>query len=281
MGTIELFHGDCLEVMKTLPDRSVDLFLTDLPYGCLSLGSGKKTVERYKKAGFQGINNMMKGCPWDVKIDLVKFWEQIKRLRKNDSVPTLMFCTERFGNELFNSNPSEFRYALIWSKGRGTSFLTVNKMPMRSHECIYIFAPKCPFYKLIKEHKPGAPGRFRKANTQYCPQFDLKVGQFDLVTPAEQRCPISVLDFKNSSDGLHPTAKRVDLYKWLVSRYCPDGGTVLDPTAGSFNSCLAAAQLGMTAIGIEKDDTFYKQAEVRFGLRSPDEETIAAPVNEH
>ena len=181
MGTIELFHGDCLEVMKTLPDRSVDLFLTDLPYGCLSPGSSRKTLETYKKEGFPGINNM-KGCPWDVKIDLVKFWEQIKRLRKNDSVATIMFCTERFGIELFNSNPTEFRYALIWSKGQGTSFLTVNKMPMRSHECIYIFAPKCPYYKLIKEVKLNAPERFRKAKPSYNRLMNIMGGINDLKT---------------------------------------------------------------------------------------------------
>ena len=219
----------------------------------------------------------MEGCPRDVKIDLVKFWEQIKRLRKNDKVATIMFCTERFGFDLFKSNPSEFRYALIWSKGYGTSFMTVNKMPMRSHECIYIFAPKCPYYNLIKVVKPGAPARFRKGSTSYSRQYDSPTGQLDIATPAGLRCPLSVLEFKKSFSGIHPTAKGVDLYKWLISRYCPDGGLVLDPTAGSFNSCLAAAELGWQAIGIEKDDEFYKQAEIRFGLRSPDAEEIAAP----
>jgi DNA modification methylase len=241
--------------MKELPDRSIDLFLCDLPYGCLSA----------------------KGCPWDVKIDINKFWKEIKRLRKNTNSATIMFCTEKFGFELFNSNPNEFRYALIWNKGRGTSFMGVNKMPMRSHECIYIFAPDSPYYKLIKEYKPDAPSRQRHQKQRYSKQYGTINSDND--TPANYRCPLTVLEFKKSEAGRHPTEKRIELYKWLLKRYCPDGGTVLDPTAGSFNSCLASAQLGLTAIGIEKDDKFYNQAEVRFGLRSPDGNEIVAPNN--
>lgn len=280
MGTIELYHGDCLEVMKTLPDRSVDLFLTDLPFGCL-----KTEFRKNQLADFNEIDDKLNdpnwlSSYWDVKIDLPEFWNQVKRLRKDDNTPILMFCTERFGNELYNSNSKEFRYALIWNKNIGTGYMLANKMPMRSHECIYIFAKKGAFYNRIDNVVPGAPGStVQKTSSAWSRQYGCKKTTIS-VKPG-LRCPLSVINFSKSWAGNHPTEKPVELYKWLIARYSPDGGVVLDPTAGSFNSCIAAAQLGREAIGIEKDDGFYKKAEIRFGLRSPDGKEIAAPSNEH
>ena len=117
-------HGDCLELMKTLPDKSVDLFLCDLPYGCLVGGAGKEKEKRDKGIHTEGC------CLWDIKIDLGAFWIQVKRLCKNDKTPILMFCNTKFGIDLINSNPDWFRYDLVWDKKLGTNFLLSNKQPM-------------------------------------------------------------------------------------------------------------------------------------------------------
>ena len=119
-----LLHGDCLNQMKTLTDKSIDCFICDLPYGCLGPQKKGGGIPREDTAGAFG------GCAWDIKIDLVQFWEQVKRLAKNDHTPVLMFCNTQFGNELINSNPAWFRYDLIWSKSNAVGFLLANKMPM-------------------------------------------------------------------------------------------------------------------------------------------------------
>ena len=137
-----LLKGDCLEMMKTLKDKSVDCFICDLPYGCLTGGGGKEKARRLNSKGEIRTNHSggVFGCDWDIKIDLVQFWEQVKRLAKNDHAPVLMFCNTKFGNELINSNPDWFRHDLVWEKSRGVGFLSANKQPLRSHEMIYVFA---------------------------------------------------------------------------------------------------------------------------------------------
>ena len=108
------FQGDCLEVMKDLSDNSIDCFICDLPYGCLQGGDAiGKGIERKRASG---------PCSWDIKIDLKPFWEQVKRLARNEHTPVLMFCNTKFGYELMKSNESWFRYDLVWDKQRGVSF---------------------------------------------------------------------------------------------------------------------------------------------------------------
>ena len=133
--TTTAFNDDCLKVMKDLSDASVDCFICDLPYGCLTTQG--KTSKMYTNKG-EGQNC----CAWDIKINLTEFWKQVKRLSKDEHTPVLMFCTTKFGYELIKSNESWFRYDLVWDKQRGVSFLQANKMPMRSHEMIYVFSQK-------------------------------------------------------------------------------------------------------------------------------------------
>ena len=255
--TATCLNGDCLELMKDLPDKSVDLFLCDLPYGCLR-ASGKCS----KPDPRTGKNWIGNGCFWDVKIDLVAFWEQVKRLCKNDKTPVLMFCNTRFGNELINSNPSWFRYDLVWNKDRGVGFLTANKRPMASHEMIYVFSKKGSFYKLIKNDTPDKKGSIR-------PPQELKNGIYNGVTCDHERviedgkrCPLSIINIKWKQDKRHSTAKPVDLLKWLIERYSNEGDTVLDPTAGSFNSGRASLELGRNYIGMEMNKDFYEKCKI-------------------
>jgi site-specific DNA-methyltransferase (adenine-specific) len=229
MTELTLYNGDCLEIMKGLPEKSIDLIICDLPYGCLTNKLHSDGTEGKSKGG--KMYSAKSGCAWDVKIDLKAFWEEVKRIRKSEHSPTIHFCTTKFGYELIQSNPDEFRYDLVWAKTNAVGFLSANKMPMRSHEMIYIFSKAGAYYE-------------RK--------------------DVDDRCIKTIINVSNTkTKGGHPTAKPEELYRFLIERYCPPGGTVLDPTFGSGNSVFTAFSLGRSAIGIEKDNTFYTKAEKR------------------
>lgn len=246
-------YGDCLEVMKSLPDKSVECFICDLPYGCLTVNGPKSKMYTNKET--------QNGCAWDVKIDLEKFWIEIKRLAKSDHTPVIHFCNTKFGYDLIHSNPSWFRYDLVWDKQRGVSFLLANKQPMKSHEMIYVFAKKMPYYKRIDVPTDKPPYKVWARKCIKSRHYGLK-REIDKSRDDGLRCVLSVNHFRNAlyKHDAHPTEKPTELYEWLLKRYCPDGGTVLDPTAGSFNSVKVAEQLGLNGIGIEKDRDFFLKA---------------------
>lgn len=269
---LSLLKGDCFDVMRTLPPKSVDCFVCDLPYGCLTGGGGKekkkrRAINRYVDGEHNGTSavyegGVIAGCAWDIKIDLAQFWEQVKRLSRNDHTPVLMFCNTKFGAELIASNPKWFRYDLVWNKMRGVSFLSANKMPMRSHELIYVFSKKGAYYRRvdIEGEYVGCPPRKDMVIKGIYGEIHTKTSP----TTATHRCPLSVISAQTKPvKGQHPTAKPEELYKWLLARYCPEGGTMLDPTAGSFNSCWVAKKMGLKAIGIEKDPDFFWKAVAR------------------
>ena len=226
--------GDCLELMKDLSNNSIDLFMCDLPYGSIT----------------------SKSCKWDIKIDLVEFWKQIKRLSRTDKTPVLMFCDAKFGVELINSNPKWFRYELIWNKNRGVSFLTANKLPMKSHENIYLFSKKSCNYNRIDEYVEG-----KQAYTHHRGSSSTTFNLSKMETNTEQkegmRCSLSVININRTAPKKHPTAKPVELYDWLIKRYSIEGDTILDPTAGSFNSGRSALGLERKYIGMEMNEEFY------------------------
>ena len=233
-------HGDCLELMKTLPSKSVDLFVCDLPYGCLIQKKGIMNRQ---------LTTNEPGCQWDIKIDLNAFWIEVKRLCKNDKTPVLMFC-----------NPDWFRYDLVWNKNHGVNFLDANKMPLKSHEMIYVFSKKSSFYNRIDvavEGKGSYISQNNGDNNIYGKKKFVKTINTD-----GKRCPLSVITpFGDGCgrilDKRHPTAKNIPLLKWLIERYSNEGDMVLDPTAGSFNSGRACIELNRNYIGIELDDKFY------------------------
>lgn len=244
--SISCLNGDCIEMMKNLPDKSVDMFFCDLPYG--------------------GCVN----CKWDIRIEMEPFWEQVKRLAKDDHTPVIMFCDSRFGNYLYNSNPSWFRFDLIWSKGSGSNFLQVNQKPLPSHELIYVFSKKKANYYRLDEERPGMKPYVRKYNEQelYGPiGGDGKSGCFGSIKRVGQllqrtdstRCSLTVLNFKRIQSKKHPTCKPLPLCEWLIKRFSKEGDTVLDPTAGSFNSGVASANLNRNYIGIELDPDYFEK----------------------
>jgi len=259
MTTLTLYNGDCLQMMKDISANSIDLIICDLPYGCLANNRKGKRVGELKDPNNPNSNIVIenKPCAWDIKIDLTAFWKEIKRIRRNDHTPCLHFCTTKFGYDLIKSNESEFRYDLVWTKTNAVGFLSANKKPMSAHEMIYVFSAKGAFYERIdmKGDFPRGGGGTR-SNAQFivadCPSH---------TTEAGRRCVKSYFEVPNKkAKGGHPTAKPIELYKFLIERYCPAGGTVLDPTFGSCNSGRAAEDLGRTYIGIEQDEGFYDKA---------------------
>jgi len=184
-----LFNGDCLEVMKTLDDKSIDLVFCDLPYGQTS-------------------------CKWDCKIDLVEFWKQIMRIKKLNT-PIFFTTTTKFGVDLIQSAPKKcfFRYDLVWVKSAPAGFLCAKKMPMRKHEMVYVFYEKLPFYdlsrhthKFIKKEvvvkKVERDSTYGKIETH-----DLKTGKNNGVARYDPPLPVSVVKEEENN-----TNKNSELY---------------------------------------------------------------------
>jgi len=257
--------------MKDISANSIDLIICDLPYGCLA---DQRTPNAEKEKATKSLYKKNSGgCDWDIKINLEKFWEQARRILRNEHSPVLHFCTTKFGYELIKSNESWFRYDLVWDKQRGVSFLSANKMPMRSHEMIYVFSKAGAYYNRVDITGDFGPsqGGGKGSKVYNCKPYvrtrkETASTQYNTVRSPETintgtRCVLSVIPVTTKAvSGAHPTQKPVELYKWLIQRYCPPGGTVLDPTFGSGNSVFTAYEMGMNAIGIEKDAGFYDKA---------------------
>lgn len=259
---IQLFNADCLEKMKDISSNSVDLIICDLPFGCLTNKSHTDGTPGESKGGKNYTAET--GCSWDIPLDLDAFWKEIRRIRKDDHTPCLHFCTTKYGFELWESNKKEFRYDLVWDKGRGVSFLSANKMPMRSHEMVYVFSKAGATYKRV-----DISGDFPKWSVKREGQTAHTYGEAKKTSTSGgdgKRCIKSVVFMDghlSRSKGQHPTEKPVELYKFLIERYCPEGGVVLDPTFGSGNSGLAAKELGRKYIGIKKNKEFFDKAKTK------------------
>jgi len=233
---MNLINDDCLNALTNIADKSVNLVIADLPYG-------------------QTDNT------WDIKIDLVQLWQQLKRI----GIPNcayIFFTTTKFGFDLIASNKEWFRYDLVWHKsGSKAGFLNAKKMPMRSHEMIYVFYNKLPTYNIIGNHiltKSGNTGKPHLENGCYVNPKLMR-----LKTEYTPRLPVSVLEFEstnNSKKRYHATEKPIDLLEWLIRYYSNEGDTILDPTMGSGSTGVAASQMKRNFIGIEMDKDIYEVA---------------------
>jgi site-specific DNA-methyltransferase (adenine-specific) len=207
-----LLKGDCLEKMKAMPDKSIDLIICDLPFGCLTNQSGESrgfARDSHKGTSLEKklANQSGSGCAWDIKIDLEVFWREVKRIRRDDHTPTLMFTTTKYGYELIESNPKEFRYDLVWDKQRGVSFLSANKMPMRSHEMVYVFSKAGANYNRIDIEVEGA---------KECRQFGkAKVGGvYGLIRENEVVRPVGTI---TSKEGIRCVLSVIKSDKGMVN----------------------------------------------------------------
>lgn len=262
MATFEIYNADCLLKMKDIPDNSIDLIICDLPYGCLIAAAGKEKLKRADKPDKDNNRKeggMIAGCIWDIKLDLDLFWKEIKRIRKDDHTPCLHFCSTKFGNDLINSNPKEFRYDLVWCKSNAVGFLSANKKPMACHEMIYVFSKKGSNYNRI-----DIEGDFKKAGGGRNPaSFITSINKLENIQSDNEgkRCPISYINIANKKEKkAHPTAKPIEIYKWLIERYSKEGDKILDPTFGSCHSGLASKELNRSYIGMELNKEYFDKA---------------------
>jgi site-specific DNA-methyltransferase (adenine-specific) len=243
----ELVLGDCLEALRTLPDHSVDMLLTDLPYG----------TTRNK---------------WDVVLPFDAFWAQVNRVCKPSAVKVL-FASGMFTARLMQSNERHWRYNLVWHKNKTTGFFNAKRMPMRAHEDICVFYDDVPTYhpQMTRDHAPMHKMRRKSNGANYGSSKFLP----DSNAGSTERYPGSVLEFpvvnNDDPDRVHPTQKPVALLEWLIRTYTDEGQLVLDPCAGSASTALAAHLCGRRSHCIEREPTYHDASQrrlIRHGVLS-------------
>lgn len=224
-----LMQGDCLERMKEIPDGSVDMVLTDPPYGTTA-------------------------CKWDSIISLPLMWEQLNRIIKPNNAIAL-FGSEPFSSSLRMSNITNYKYDWIWSKPRPSNFPLAKKQPMKYHEIVSVFNSKVYFPQMVKSDKVRKKGTNKGASI-----FNKGLDNPSyLEKEYTDYYPSSIQQFSNSNAGLlHPTQKPVALMEYLIKTYTNEGETVLDFTAGSFTTGVACVNLNRKGIMIEKDPHYFK-----------------------
>lgn len=234
----ELIKGDCLEVMKDIPDHSIDMVLADPPYGVL--------------------NRQNPNSKWDSIIPFEPLWEEYRRITKPNAA-IILFAQGMFTAKLMMSNPEWWRYNLIWKKGnRVSGFLNANRQPMRNHEDICVFSSGQTTYN--PQYTLGNVNHHRGAGSPKTQRCYGKLKQMP-TTYTNKKYPISVLDFeKEHGKQWHQTQKPISLLAYLLRTYSDCGETVLDNTMGSGSTCVAAVLTDRKYIGIERDDKYYEIA---------------------
>lgn len=231
-AVIDLKHGDCLELMKDIPDGSVDLVLTDPPYGTTA-------------------------CKWDSVIPFEPMWEQLNRIIKPNGAICL-FGSEPFSSYLRMSNIENFKYDWIWNKKLAGNGILAKKQPLKIHEIVSVFHSGIYMPQMTK-------GRYRKK--MGLKESEITSGNsYANQTENDLYYPKSILEYGtgNMRKGrLHPTQKPVDLLEYLIRTYTNEGETVLDFTMGSGSAGVACVNTNRRFIGIEKDDKYFEIAKQR------------------
>ncbi len=237
--TFELYNGDCIEVMKQIPDNSVDMILCDLPYGV--------------------THNS-----WDIAIPFDKLWDQYNRITKETS-PILLFAQGIFYVDVVQSNRDNFRYDIVWDKILKGGFLNANVMPLRMHEQIAVFYKKKPIYN--PQMEIGDP--LHTKGKMIKPIVNNNYGKFDYTDDSRkgstEKYPSSIIRFQKptAATSIHPTQKPVELLEYLIRTYTNEGDVVLDNTMGSGSTGVACMRTDRKFIGIELDENYFKVAQQR------------------
>ena len=238
MNQIQIKQGDCLELMKEIPDKSIDMILCDLPYGTTA-------------------------CKWDSVIPFEPLWEQYKRIIK-DNGAIVLFGSEPFSTELRHSNMKMFKYDWIWEKTKASGFLNAKKSPLRAHEVISVFYKNQPTYnpQYSFGHKP-----YKKINvSDGATSVYGKIDKTGIVEESKdgRRYPRSVIKFSNPNNKtIHPTQKPVALLEYLIKTYTNEGETVLDNCMGSGSTGIACINTNRNFIGYELDEHYFQIAKER------------------
>jgi site-specific DNA-methyltransferase (adenine-specific) len=230
---IHLMQGDCLELMREIPDGSVDMVLADPPYGTTA-------------------------CKWDTVIDLPAMWAELKRIIKPNGA-IVMTASQPFTTTLISSNIKMFKYCWVWDKKQGGNPLNAKRQPLRITEDVVVFNIK----KYIPQMRTG---RLRKkGGITKQPETTGKV-DLDFSSYNDQYYPTNILRIPNCSNKksrVHPTQKPVALMEYLIKTYTNEGETVLDFTMGSGTTGVACVNTGRNFIGIELDQAYFEIAKKR------------------
>lgn len=232
---MRLIRGDCLKAMKRISIGSVDMVLTDPPYGITA-------------------------CKWDSIILLKPMWEQLKRLIKPNGA-IVMTSSQPFTTILIHSNMEMFKYDLKWIKSQSTGFFNAKKMPLRAHEDICVFYTKLPTYNSQKTK--GKPYSQKKSSATDI--YRGKDSGIMTINTTGDRYPLSWQKFKTDKEKFHPTQKPVLLMEYLIKTYTNETETVLDFAMGSGTTGVACKNLNRNFIGIELDEKYFEIAKERIG----------------
>lgn len=229
--SVQLLQGDCLELMKDIPDGSVDMVLADLPFAVTA-------------------------CKWDVLIPFEPLWEQYKRIIKSNGVIAL-FGSEPFSSRLRMSNIKWYKFDFIWEKPQGVDPLLSKKRPLNNIEYISVFYKKQPTYNpQFREAKPYKTTRDK--NKRVC-EINGHIFRETTTVNNGYRYPMRVLKFSRET-SFHPTQKPVPLLEYLIRTYTNESETVLDNTMGSGSTGVAAVNTGRSFIGMELNSGYFETA---------------------
>ena len=242
MLKIELMLGDCSERMKEIPDGSVDMVLTDPPYGTTA-------------------------CKWDSVIPLEPMWNELKRIIKPNGA-IVMTASQPFTTKLISSNIDNFAFCWVWDKCFGANFVQAKRQPIKDHEdvIVFCFSGKQPNYypQMTKRDVPIKKGGNKQSSAIpiAVTEASVKFGQEGKTY--DEKYPTSQIRFNcREGRGLHPTQKPVALMEYLIKTYTNENETVLDFTMGSGTTGVACKNLNRNFIGIELDSDYFKIAEKR------------------
>ena len=232
-----LWFGNCLEEMKRIPNKSIDLICCDLPYGT--------TANK-----------------WDSVIPFDELWLQYERIIK-DKGNIVLFGTGLFAFKLALSNEKLFRYDMVWKKSKCGSPFTAKYMPLKKHEMILVFGKPASKYnpQMINGKPYKRTSKKGTNNMNYGAKDGFEYGSLD-----GKRHPNTILDFAQKwrrQDQLHPTQKPIELIKWIINSFTDKADIVLDNTCGSDTTGIASFELGRNSISIENDLDIYKLAKKR------------------
>jgi site-specific DNA-methyltransferase (adenine-specific) len=231
---VNLLLGDCLDLLPTIADDSINMLLVDLPYGTTA-------------------------CKWDSIIPLDKLWEQYNRVCKENAA-MVFTAAQPFTTILAASNIQNFKYEWIWEKPQGTNPMNVKIMPLKSHENILVFYRKKPVYNPQMWYSTPYSGF--KSETAKIGEVYGEAQSRHRDNPDGSRYPKTILKFRQEK-GYHPTQKPSALMEYLIRTYTNEGETVLDNTMGSGTTGVACMNSGRNFVGIESDEQYYKISEER------------------
>jgi len=239
MGTQKLLQGDCLELMKNIPDKSVDMILCDLPYGTTK-------------------------CKWDIIIPFEKLWEQYNRIIK-DNGAIVLFGQEPFSSYLRISNIGNYKYDWIWEKERLTNISQVKKRAGKTVETISVFYKSQPTYNPQMTIYTGTPRTNKVKNGKMGKLTDSQEKKVLEYNDTGLRYPTQILKFQRDclKSNLHPTQKPIALCKYLINTYTDEENIVLDNCMGSGTTGVACKNLNRNFIGIELDEKYFDIATKR------------------